>query len=210
VLVVQTLLNKNAHIVESIGRVPQDGNLDESTTRAILAFQRDVVRLASPDGRVDPNGRTFRILTGDAPHGATVAFVQLPGNAADYYCYANHDRQWGTPATIQSARNLAAAMFRQGIVVGFGEISFANGGRMPPHKSHRRGTDVDIRPQRKDGARSPVNIRMAEYSHDNTRLVVQELQKDDNLELILFNDRKIEGVRFWEGHENHLHVRFKE
>ncbi len=135
VLVVQTLLNKNGHIVESIGRVPEDGNLDEATRRAILAFQRDVVRLSSPDGRVDPNGRTFRILTGDAPHGATVAFVQLPGNAADYYCFANQDRQWGTPSSIQSIRKLAAALFPNGITIGIGEISFVNGGRMPPHSS---------------------------------------------------------------------------
>lgn len=210
VLVVQTLLNKNAHIVESLGRVPEDGNLDETTRRAILAFQRDVVRLASPDGRVDPRGRTFRILTGDAPHGATVAFVQLPGNAADYYCYANQDRRWGTPSTIQSVRNLAAALFRNGIVIGIGELSFANGGRMPPHASHRRGIDVDIRPQRTDSARAPVNIRDPAYDRDRTRLVVQQLRRDENLALILFNDNKIEGVRFWEGHENHLHVRFKE
>ena len=29
------------------------------------------------------------------------------------------------------------------------------------------------------------------------------------MELILFNDTKITGVRFYEGHHNHLHVRFK-
>src|SRR4029078_11941475 len=80
VLVVQGLLNKNAHIVESIGRVPEDGNFDASTARATVAFQHDIVRISPPDGRVDPNGRTFRILTGDLPHGATVAFVQLPGS----------------------------------------------------------------------------------------------------------------------------------
>ncbi len=65
VLVVQILLNKNAHLVDTIGRVPEDGNLDEATQRGILAFQRDIVRLSSADGRVDPSGRTFRILTGD-------------------------------------------------------------------------------------------------------------------------------------------------
>lgn len=210
VLVVQKLLNKNAHIVESIGRVPEDGTLDETTRRAILAFQRDIVRLSSPDGRVDPNGRTFRVLTGDAPHGATVAFVQLPANAADYYCYASRDRQWGTPSTIQSIRNLAAALFREGIVIGIGEISFANGGQMPPHNSHRRGTDVDIRPQRRDGARTPVNIHDPAYDREKTRIVVELLRRDENLKLILFNDSEIEGVRFWEGHDNHLHVRFKE
>lgn len=210
VLTVQILLNKNAHLVDTIGRVPEDGNLDEATQRSILAFQRDIVRLSSPDGRIDPSGRTFRILTGDAPHGATIAFVQLGANATDYYCYAARDRQWGTPATIQSIRTLAANLFRVGIVIGVGEISFANGGRMPPHASHRRGTDVDIRPQRTNGERVPTNIRESAYSREKTKMVVDELVKDSNLNLILFNDNKIEGVRFWEGHENHLHVRFKE
>lgn len=209
VLTVQVLLNKNAHIVE-IGRVPEDGNLDEVTARAILTFQRDILRSASPDGRVDPNGRTFRALTGDAPHAATSAFVQLPNNAVDYYNYANQDKQWGTPSTIQSIRTLAAAMLGQGIMIGIGEISFANGGRMPPHTSHRRGIDVDIRPQRTDGARLPVNIRDPAYSREQTRKIVEQLYKDENLKLILFNDNQIQGVRFWEGHENHLHAHFKE
>lgn len=81
---------------------------------------------------------------------------------------------------------------------------------MPPHASHRRGTDVDIRPQRTNGERVPTNIRESAYSREKTKMVVDELVKDSNLNLILFNDNKIEGVRFWEGHENHLHVRFKE
>src|SRR5688572_3020286 len=89
VLVVQILLNKSSHIVESIGKVPEDGNLDANTQRAIIAFQHDIVRIASPDGRVDPNGRTFRTLTGDTPHGATVAFVQLPGTGSGYYIYSS-------------------------------------------------------------------------------------------------------------------------
>lgn len=209
VLIVQTLLNKNAHIVESIGRVPEDGNLDDATKRAIVAFQRDVVRSASPDGRVDPNGRTFRVLTGDAPHGATVAFVQLTPDGQGYYLYSNQDRCWGTPSTVLSIRNLAAALVRAGIVIGVGDMSFAQGGRMPPHGSHRRGLDVDIRPQRTDEQRFPVNITDPMYSRERTRAVVTELHKDENLDFIFFNDNNIQGVRFWEGHHNHLHVRFK-
>lgn len=209
VLVVQALLNKNTHIAESVGRVPETGTLDEATQRAILAFQKDIVRIASPDGRVDPKGRTFRVLTGDSPHGATVAFVQLTEDGVGYYRYATPDKLWGTPTTIQSVRNLGAALTRASIVIGIGEISFANGGRMPPHASHRRGIDVDIRPQRTDGTRAPVNFTDPDYSRENTRKVVVELHKDENLDFIFFNDKAIDGVRFWEGHNNHLHVRFK-
>ena len=39
--------------------------------------------------------------------------------------------------------------------------------------------------------------------------VVQELRKDENLQSILFNDSNIQGVRYWDGHHNHLHIRFK-
>jgi len=210
VLVVQTLLNKTSHVLESIGRVPEDGNLDESTQRAIIAFQHDLVRIASPDGRVDPHGRTFRILTGDSPHGATVAFVQLPGTGQGYYLYSNQDKQWGTPSAIQSIRNLAENLRNAEITIGIGDISFANGARMPPHASHRRGIDVDIRPQRTDGEARAVYIGDPAYSRDNTRKIVEALHRDENLSFIFFNDKKIDGVRFWEGHDNHLHVRFKQ
>lgn len=210
VLIVQKLLNKNTHIVDSIGRVPEDGNLDERTQSAILAFQRDLVRLAHPDGRIDPGGRTFRVLTGDSPHGATVAFVQLPADGEGYYRYSSDEKAWGTPSTIQSVKNLAASLKKAGIEIGVGNISFANGARIPPHKSHRRGVDVDIRPQRTDGVRTGVNISADAYDRVKTRQIVDELRKDQNLQLILFNDNEIEGVRFWEGHNDHLHVRFKE
>lgn len=210
VLLVQKQLNKNAHIVAEIGRVPEDGTLDERTQRAITAFQRRIVRLSSPDGRIDPHGRTWRVLLGDQPHAATVAFVQLSGETDGFYLYENPDRVWGTPATIRSLRTLAAAVKPLGLEIGVGDISFANGGRMPPHGSHRRGTDVDIRPQRADGRRAPVQITDPNYSRDRTRQVVEALQRDPNLKLILFNDTKIPGVRYYEGHHNHLHVRFEE
>lgn len=210
VLIVQRLLNRNSHIVDTIGRVPEDGNVDERTRSAIVAFQRDVVRLAQQDGRVDPGGRTFRVLTGDSPHGATSAFVQLPGDGEGYYSYSSRDRQWGTPRTIQSIVTVAARLSRAGIEIGVGNLSFANGARMPPHTSHRRGIDVDIRPQRTDGARQPVDISSPAYDRAKTRQVVAALRGDENLALILFNDREIEGVRSWAGHDNHLHVRFKE
>ncbi|MEP7121143.1 MAG: penicillin-insensitive murein endopeptidase [Byssovorax sp.] len=210
VQLVQIQLNKNAHLVAEIGNVPEDGILDDTTQRAIVAFQTRIMRMSAPDGRVDPHGRTWRILLGDLPHAAPVVFAQLTADDGSFYTYSNADRLWGTPATLQAIRTLATALNAAGIVIGVGDISFAQGARMPPHASHRRGIDVDIRPQRTDEARSPVRIDDPAYSHDRTLLVVQELQKAPTLDLILFNDSKIEGVRFYEGHNNHLHCRFKE
>jgi len=207
---VQIQLNKNAHLVSEIGTVPEDGTLDEGTQRAIIAFQRTIMRLSAPDGRVDPHGRTWRLLLGDLPHAAPVVFSQLTAEDGSFYLYSNRDRGWGTPSTLQSIRTLGASLNATGIVIGVGDISFAQGGRMPPHGSHRRGVDVDIRPQRTDQARVPVSITDPAYSHDRTLKVVEAVQQDPNLELILFNDRNITGVRFYEGHHNHLHIRFKE
>jgi hypothetical protein len=209
VRLVQIQLNKNAHLVAEIGRVPEDGNLDEGTQRAIVAFQRQIGGLSAPDGRVDPHGQTWRRLLGDLAHATVEAFSALTPENGNFYLYSNQDRVWGTTLTLQSIRTLVAALRPAGIVLGIGDISYAQGGRMPPHASHRRGIDVDIRPQRTDESRSPVRVSDPAYSHDRTKVVVEALTADDNLELIFFNDKSMPGVRFHEGHDNHLHCRFK-
>jgi hypothetical protein len=208
VQLVQVQLNKNAHLVAEIGRVPEDGNLDEATQRAIVAFQRQLGGHSAPDGRVDPRGQTWRRLLGDIPHATVEALSALSTDGQNLYLYENQDRCWGTTLTLQSIRTLVAALRPAGIVLGIGDISYAQGGRMPPHASHRRGIDVDLRPQREDQSRSPVRVSDPAYSHDRTRLVVEALVADDNLELIFFNDTRMPGVRFHEGHDNHLHCRF--
>ena len=209
VQLVQVQLNKNAHLVAEIGRVPEDGNLDETTQRAIVAFQRQLGGHSAPDGRVDPRGQTWRRLLGDLPHATALALSALTPEGGSFYLYENQDRCWGTTLTLQSIRTLVAALRPAGIVLGIGDISYAQGGRMPPHASHRRGIDVDIRPQREDETRAPVRISDPAYSHDRTKKVVEALAADDNLDLIFFNDRRMPSVRFHEGHDNHLHCRFK-
>lgn len=209
VQLVQIQLNKNAHLVAEIGRVPEDGNLDESTQRAILAFQRQVSGLSAPDGRVDPHGQTWRRLLGELAHATVEAFSALTPDDGSFYLYENQDRAWGTTTTLQSIRTLVAALRPAGVVLGVGDISYAQGGRMPPHASHRRGIDVDIRPQREDQARLPVRISDPAYSHERTKLVVDALARDENLDIIFFNDRSMPIVRFHAGHDNHLHCRFK-
>lgn len=57
---VQTLLNKNkANLVV-------DGSCGPKTINAIANFQKTVVKLPSPDGRVDVNGKTWKALVGAA------------------------------------------------------------------------------------------------------------------------------------------------
>jgi len=210
VVLVQKQLNKNAQIAALTGLVPETGICDESTIRAILSFQRTVVRLGNPDGRIDPHGRTWRMLLGEQPQATNVAFVQLSGENGNFYLYEPNDRVWGTPSTIQTIKNVAIALKPHGFEIGVGDISFQQGGRMSPHGSHRRGVDVDIRPVRADGKHERCTITDPNYSRERTKLLVEALHALPNLKLILFNDSKIAGVRYYEGHHNHLHVRFEE
>jgi hypothetical protein len=210
VMLVQKQLNKNAQIAALVGQVPETGICDTATVQAILSFQRSVVRLGNPDGRIDPHGRSWRMLLGEQPQATNVAFVQLAGDNGNFYLYEPHDRVWGTPSAIQTIKNVAMAIKPHGFEIGVGDISFQQGGRMAPHGSHRRGVDVDIRPLRTDGRRVPCTITDPNYSRDKTKLLVDALQALPNLKLILFNDSKIPGVRYYEGHHNHLHVRFEE
>ena len=210
VLLVQKMLNKNMHLLSGVQAVQESGVADPATLDAIAAFQRQIVHISSPDGRVDPNGRTWKVLTGEQPHGSSSAFVQLAEQGAGYYIYTTRDKQFGTQAAIQSIMTLATNVQALGLVLAIGDISFRNGAVMHPHKSHRRGNDVDIRPQRTDRARSPVTYQDAAYDRDSTRRVVEVAQSDPNLQMILFNDLEIPGVQRASGHDNHLHLRFKE
>lgn len=62
VLLVQRLLNANRHLMIGAREIAEDRVLDPKTIEVILKFQREVIRLKVPDGRIDPDGRTFQAL----------------------------------------------------------------------------------------------------------------------------------------------------
>ncbi len=64
---VQTLLNNHRSL--PLQKLVVDGLNGPNTMAAIEEFQRRVVKMALPDGRVDPNGKTLRAL--DSSPGAT-------------------------------------------------------------------------------------------------------------------------------------------
>jgi len=71
--VVQRLLNGNSEVLVPLRRLIVDGHMGPRTEEAILEFQRRAVNLSRPDGRVDPNGRTFRaLITGARRDGPTM------------------------------------------------------------------------------------------------------------------------------------------
>lgn len=123
-------------------------------------------------------------------------------------------RNYGVPETIRALERIRDRWTeRHGeaeakLVVT--DISQRGGGRVPPHKSHRIGLDVDLH----------LRIGGKRLDHDATDY--RERQRPLVLELvdlirrngvlpvkaIGFLDDTIPGVSPWKGHGGHLHVRF--
>ncbi|MBS1790424.1 MAG: penicillin-insensitive murein endopeptidase [Acidobacteria bacterium] len=203
VKIIQTLLNQ-------VGDHPPltvNGVCGDETVAIIKAFQSGFFSV--PDGRIDPGGKTFKRLlqvTG-------LGYVQLPQGAEDgYYSYSVADNQFGTAETIKTLQEVAAQFhaLRPDLLIGIGDISFRDGHKMPPHKSHINGRNMDIRPLRKDGAKRPIEFTdKLNYDREATRLLAQTFLAHSNVKKIFFNDPTIEGVKPLEGHHNHLHVETK-
>ena len=82
--VVQRLLNANISKITPLSALKVDGGIGEKTINAILEFQKRVVGMSEPDGRVDPNGKTIaalRNINHASPSGKQPAptFKQLTG-----------------------------------------------------------------------------------------------------------------------------------
>ncbi|NBC33992.1 MAG: hypothetical protein GVY13_15060 [Alphaproteobacteria bacterium] len=75
---IQALLNANIQKIQPRNRLTVNGQCGASTIAAIEAFQRQVVGMNSPDGRVDPNGGTLKKLNEGAPQGVTVPMPEIP------------------------------------------------------------------------------------------------------------------------------------
>lgn len=67
---IQELLNKNLYLLPGIKKLVIDGTIGKievsKTVAAIKKFQLKVLKMVTPDGRVDPNGRTLKALNDNA------------------------------------------------------------------------------------------------------------------------------------------------
>lgn len=201
---VQKLLNQWFDDIAFTKLLLEDGLVGRLTLLAIVEFQGRVVGMEEPDARVDPGGLTWRTL-----NMSSLTLKILSRGGAGYYTYGKDEKRFATSKTIASIQELVLAMERMDITIGIGNISLKTGGQMPPHTSHQRGVDVDIRPMRIDQRKIGVTIHSDDYSRSKTRKLVRQIRRDKNLEKILFNDTEIAGVRSHAGHDNHLHVRYK-
>jgi flagellar protein FlgJ len=76
VKVVQTLLNRQLPRLIPLARLAEDGHIGPRTISAIEEFQRRVLRVPAPDGRVDPGGTTLKRLNEGPPPPNVEAFIQ--------------------------------------------------------------------------------------------------------------------------------------
>lgn len=147
--------------------------------------------------------------------GSRVGFELLPTSGSGYYHYAGGDDPtsdvWGHPGTINCVEEVArkwAARYPKRPRIGVGDISLKNGGRFRPHKSHRRGVDVDIRPMKARGE-GPVSVGQPSYSRKYTRDMIVLFVETCNVKRVYFNDislaRKMDKVSTHPGHHNHVH-----
>ena len=66
VIIIQGLINKNIKSLSPLLPLKTDGECGPVTTGMIKEFQRKVLHVAFPDGRVDPNGKTLDALVNGA------------------------------------------------------------------------------------------------------------------------------------------------
>lgn len=146
---------------------------------------------------------------GGTPSGTSAAgFIPLPASGPGYYAYSAAYRRWGLPRMIYGFQRVARLWDQQPRPrLGVGDVSLENGGPFPPHVSHQRGVDMDVRPVRNDGVEAPVTIYDSTYSRARTQTLIDLFRSETSINLILFNDRATTGTQTWPGHDNHLHVR---
>lgn len=89
---------------------------------------------------------------------------------------------------------------------GIGNISLAGGEPFAPHRAHRSGLEVDVRPIRKDGNRLPCSISDKQYDREATATLIDLFHKQARVRVILFNDASIQGVKHAANHSDHFHV----
>jgi hypothetical protein len=94
------------------------------------------------------------------------------------------------------------------------DFSQQHGGYFPPHDTHQRGVDADMRYIRKDSRPDPVTVSSTDYSSERTqRLIDLFNQVAFNLGLswnvrILAGDQSLTGASYDPSgvHHNHLHL----
>jgi len=145
--------------------------------------------------------------------GSRGIFALLPDAGSGFSCYGKQEKRHGRSQVLQALKHVCAEWsktFPNGPRVGIGNISFPNGGPMPPHSSHQQGVDVDLAPVASTEEEIALTWDHPKYSRQRTQQLVDLIRNNPILGVrtILFNDSDVQGVEPWRGHDNHLHVSF--
>jgi hypothetical protein len=127
---------------------------------------------------------------------------------------ANGEFQFGQKSTIDAALGVATNWdgLHSQRPFSIGQISKNGGGPLPPHKSHRLGVDVDVRPMRTDGKNEPVTITESEYDRVLTTALITLWWQKAPVQNVFFNDATVIAAglsQFVNGHHNHFHIRLR-
>jgi hypothetical protein len=202
VIKVQTLLQRAGEPIAI------DGQYSDLLVDAIKRYQVNWTN--SPSGVILPGDKTWRNLDGCLCR-MVPKFVQFSAHHAGAYSYKDPQQQWGTPATVQSVYTIALRCWTRAIrEIGIGEISQQTAGRFGRHQEHHNGRMLDIRPIRKDWARTGVRYDSGDYNLELTTVMIDVIRAMPGLVCIIFNDRRIPNLsRDNSGiHDDHLHVEF--
>ncbi len=215
-----------------------DGKLEQTCTGTLSYDTDSTIPCDSPTllGRI-LLGLIDTIIPPARSQDVTPVFTQLPEPSPGLYGYGGNfppedgggtyrRGQFGTTETIESVKELGERWkekYPNGPPIGVGDISRQGGAAWPKkpdgdpwHDEHLEGKHVDIRPMRKDEANSPVDYRNAqEYDRERTQELLNEIEKDDNVCGIIFNDPQITSERITiesdpSTHNNHLHIEYCE
>jgi penicillin-insensitive murein endopeptidase len=143
--------------------------------------------------------------------------VQLPESGTGFVTNnrcENGACQFGQESAIDAAEAVGVAWnaLHSDRPFSIGQISKEGGGPFPPHKSHRVGLDIDVRPMRKDGENEPVTISDPEFDLALTTELIKLWWQKAPVQNVFFNDQSVIAAglsQFVNGHHNHFHVRLR-
>lgn len=148
---------------------------------------------------------------------STKGFVQLPNEGTGYGSYfrdPNGNDNWGTPDFVKTLQKIAEEWNKQDSknTMRFGDLSTKNGEPLPPHNSHKNGTDVDL-------ALFYKGVNVSRVSDGNYNATVCQnfanfLDKNfPQINKIYFGDSSIQGItssksEILNSHKTHFHIGF--
>ena len=119
------------------------------------------------------------------------------------YTIRRKDRSWGTPRMIDTlirASEEVAWLAQDADPVAIGDLSKRGGGALPPHKSHRGGSDADVGIFYKKGQKGKQSLGFKtvthkDFDHETNWIFVQALLGTGNVERILLDQELVDELR---------------